>query len=61
MLLSEAQLKLLYDTPPVIMLGGMAYGVKIRSTPQKWFLIRQTKLLQSKSKQSRMIRVVVKL
>lgn len=58
--LSEAQKRLLYRTPPVLMLGGMAYGVKTRIMSQKIFLIKRTKLLQSKSKQCRMIRVVIK-
>lgn len=44
----------------VLMYGGMSYGVKTLTFPQKFFLLKRTKLLKSKSKQSRMVSVVCK-
>lgn len=46
----------------VLMYGGMSYGVKSLTFPQKFYLIKRkrTKLLQSKSKQCRIVSVVCK-
>lgn len=44
----------------ILMKGGAVYGVKCRTIPMKTFRIKLTKLLQSKSKQSRIIPVVCK-
>lgn len=44
----------------VLIHGGMSYGVKTLAFTQKFFLIKRTKLLQSKSKQSRIVSVVCK-
>lgn len=43
-----------------LMKGGAVYGVKCRTIPVKYFCIKRTKLLQSSSKQSRMVSVVCK-
>ncbi len=43
----------------VTMYGG-AYDVKSLAFPQKFYLIKRTKLLKSKSKQSRIVSVVCK-
>lgn len=46
----------------VLIYGGMSYGVKSLVSPQKFDLIKikRTKLLRSKSKQSRIVSVVCK-
>ena len=56
--LSQSQ-KDFKDNTTILIYGGMSCGVKIRHSI-KTFRIKRTKLLQSSSKQSRMISVVCK-
>lgn len=57
--LSQSQ-KDFKDNTTILIYGGMSYGVKVRHIPMKTFRIKRTKLLQSSSKQSRMVSVVCK-
>jgi hypothetical protein len=54
--------RLLYDSADKVLLiyGEMSYGVKSLVFHHKFYLIKRTKLLQSKSKQSRIVSVVCK-
>lgn len=56
--LSKAQKEFMKNT--TILVYGGASGYKVRSHSIKSFRIKQTKLLQSKSKQCRLVRVVIK-
>ena len=56
--LSQSQ-KDFNDNTTILIYGGMPYGVKVRHS-MKTFRIKRTKLLQSSSKQSRIISVVCK-
>lgn len=58
--LSLAQESLLETKDKFVTMYGGAYDVKSLAFPQKFYLIKRTKLLQSKSKQSRIVSVVCK-
>lgn len=47
------------DSTTILIYGGMSCGVKVRHS-MKTFRIKRTKLLQSKSKQPRIVSVVCK-
>lgn len=50
----------LLDNITTLMCDGVVVGYKSRKSPIKTFRIKRTKLLQSKSKQSRIVSVVCK-
>lgn len=57
--LSQSQ-KDFKDNTTILIYGGVSYGDKLNYMATKFYIIKRTKLLQSKSKQPRIVSVVCK-